>query len=112
MAEQVSLGRILFNAFALTVFGALVIYLYNFPTVEYKEDCEMRTICSDYKSNRDICATAGSYKTCMSIKMGEVNLSRAQVGCLEDGSMSYRPEHSPNAFVCNVAWAKGLLTGQ
>lgn len=106
MAEQATIGRILFNAFSLTVLGALfVAYLYNFPTAEYEYDCEMRTICSDYKSNRDICATAGSYKTCMSIKMGGENFSLAQVACSEDGSLGYKPTHNPNIFACTIAWA-------
>jgi hypothetical protein len=62
--------------------------------------CEQRRLCSKYGAARQACATAGSYQTCMVIKMGK------DVGpyqCMDDGTISPQPDDMPSAFDCFLA---------
>jgi hypothetical protein len=84
-------------------------FIYDLKPDDYAYNCALQNTCSDYKSQRDVCATAGSYTTCMSIKMGKENFSTAQSFCRDDGSLVYKPNHDPNKFACAVAWVKSFL---
>jgi hypothetical protein len=110
VAESSKIGEMLGAIFWWSLIGAgAIAYVYNFKVEDYKPDCDMERICSDYKTQRNACATAGSYQKCMSIKMGSPNFSTAEAYCSEDGSLAYKPKNTPNIFVCTVAWGKNLL---
>lgn len=55
------------------VIGALS-FLHSFKADQYRFTCKVKSICAGYKAQRSNCATAGSYSTCMSIKMADDNL--------------------------------------
>jgi hypothetical protein len=85
--------------------GAIEI-VYEFKVEDFKPDCDMQKICSDYKTQRNACATAGNYPRCMQIKMGTANYSSAELYCSEDGALAYKPKKNLNIVSCSIAWGK------
>jgi hypothetical protein len=48
---------------------------------------------------RQQCATAGSFDTCLSVKMGD-NYYAAKDACSGDGQLLYPPQGAPNGLEC------------
>jgi hypothetical protein len=64
----------------------------------FKDICSTKTLCSQFASTRQVCATAGNLDTCMSIKME--GFSKAQYECNTDGTLRFAPADLPNYFEC------------
>jgi hypothetical protein len=64
----------------------------------FKDLCSTKTLCEQFASTRQACATAGNFKTCMSIKMAD--FSTAQDECNVDGTLIFQPADLPNYFEC------------
>ena len=50
--------------------------------------CKLKSICTGYGKIRQDCATAGSFKTCLSVKMGDDNATIAHDSCTDDGHVA------------------------
>lgn len=60
--------------------------------------CHLKSVCSKYADVRQECATAGSYKTCVSIKMGDDHDLVDE--CTDAGNVSYPPDRLPSFARC------------
>jgi hypothetical protein len=65
------------------------------------ELCHQAAACKKYSEVREECATAGNFKTCARIKMGEyANWSDICSGHIEGGPALPLPPQTPNAVEC------------
>jgi len=64
--------------------------------------CEERSICAEYAEVRQECATAGSYRNCMSIKLSH-GWPWASDGCNPDGSVIGAGPDAPGRLQCTVS---------
>jgi hypothetical protein len=60
--------------------------------------CGIQKTCANYAASRQVCAVAGSFETCMRIKV--TNLSEAESYCSHNGTLKYNADSVPNAFLC------------
>ena len=69
---------------------------------KYKQQmCHMKDVCIKNGETRQQCATAGSYRTCLQIKMGD---DASLVGlCTNDGAIAGASDTIPNAVECVLA---------
>ena len=69
--------------------------------------CRWENVCSDYPKTRDVCATAGSFDKCMSIKLGtRDDYDTAQSVCTNDGGMKMPSSKLPGWTQCLIARLK------
>jgi hypothetical protein len=106
MAEKSNFGAI-FNWLLWGGLAAWGAYAWAFPSPQQlakneaaRPLCQLMAVCKKYSETRLECATAGSLKTCLQIKMGkDYDLSD---NCLNDssGKLEYTPTNMPSAFQC------------
>jgi hypothetical protein len=60
--------------------------------------CRLKSICKQYGQVRQECATAGSFQTCVRVKMGDENADMIE-SCTSDGHIAYTPSE-PGAVDC------------
>jgi hypothetical protein len=53
--------------------------------------CKAKPLCEDYANERQKCATAGNYRTCMEIKLGPDEFLDAKRMCTDNGHVNYDP---------------------
>jgi hypothetical protein len=57
--------------------------------------CRAKSLCADYAEVRQTCASAGSYKNCMEIKLGRDKFLDAGQMCTEEGQVNFPPDQLP-----------------
>ena len=73
----------------------------DMPVATLHHLCEMREICAKYHQATQECATAGEIKSCQIIKVGAVNYSIANYGCVEiSGVYQVNADRVPNGLQC------------
>jgi hypothetical protein len=60
-----------------------------------RDVCRHIATCAAYGRARQACATAGSFDTCMSVKLGTVPLT-----CTDEGKLHWPPAELPDAVRC------------
>jgi hypothetical protein len=61
--------------------------------------CHIKDVCSLYSSTRQECATAGSFKNCLEVKMGAERFNEIDM-CTEDGKISWPSSTPPTSLDC------------
>lgn len=97
---------------------AVIVVLYNYlnplPAGETRFDaevrvrnaevrrrlCHLKSMCFEYASARQACATAGNFDNCIMVKMGDDYFSSKDL-CLFDGKPSSNLNEMPNEFQCS-----------
>ena len=69
--------------------------------------CHLKAACTKYGDSRQGCATAGNFDNCMTVKMGDVDLSMVKASCSNDGALIDPPVDLPNDVAC-LAYNLGL----
>lgn len=60
--------------------------------------CHAAAVCPRYAKTRQECATAGSFRTCIDVRMGK---DAAIIGmCTDEGELRSEPEDMPDALSC------------
>jgi hypothetical protein len=65
-----------------------------------RQFCRLRSACPLFAKVRQECATAGNYKLCVNIKMGD-DASLIEF-CTNEGHVAYKPNNFPNAIDCFI----------
>jgi hypothetical protein len=64
-----------------------------------RQVCQLQVTCTKFSQARQQCATAGSYNTCMSIKLED--LREAESSCMPDGALRYyKADDVPSWLEC------------
>ena len=66
--------------------------------------CHQKAVCKKFAEVRQECATAGSFDTCVTIKLGDADAATINA-CTNDGEMAYVPKEMPDTIGC---WVRGL----
>jgi hypothetical protein len=66
---------------------------------ERAELCHLRTVCTTFSSVRQDCATAGSFETCVAVKMGDADKDLTS-SCTNDGNIAMPPDRMPQPTEC------------
>ena len=67
--------------------------------------CRLTSICSRFATVRQECATAGSFNTCVRVKLGDEDADLTG-SCTNDGKLAFTPDKSPNGIEC---WVRNHL---
>jgi hypothetical protein len=66
-----------------------------------KTYCQTINVCKKYGTVRQECATAGSFKNCINVKMGDsASYSGLEMDCNNDGTIRWQPTDAPSMFEC------------
>jgi hypothetical protein len=65
--------------------------------------CHLQSVCRKYAEVRQDCATAGSFKTCVGVKMGDADGPLVD-SCTNDGGVLYPASEMPGFLRC--VWVK------
>jgi predicted outer membrane lipoprotein len=94
------LGGLLAFAFVILIAIAVVIWVEDVKKDERKTYlCHQAAACKKYSKVREECATAGSFKTCLEVKMGADGYWFC-TGNVEGGPALPLPPETPNSVDC------------
>ena len=109
-AIKISAGYFVFLALILAAAALMDSYFPTRPLSEAERNkydkeqeqrdylCHLKSVCPKYGKIRQECATAGSYRTCISIKMGSD--SSLTSGCTEEGEILVPDNVVPGFLEC------------
>jgi len=73
----------------------------DMPVATLHQLCELKEVCLKFHQATQDCATAGEIKSCQIIKVGSVNYSIANYGCVEvSGVYQVNADKVPNGLQC------------
>jgi hypothetical protein len=63
--------------------------------------CHLESVCENYSTVRQDCATAGNFDNCVKVKMGDDDVPLID-SCTNDGKLAYPPEKMPSSLLCFI----------